>query len=507
MSDGDLGQSDGSVGRREILKRLGVVGTVSLSVFLGISHGDIENASVGGRGPESGGTTGTDAPDTVVGTPLGPGPTDVTPSGPGTPVETTVPEPQFDSVNVNDFGAAVDDRTDDSEALRTALDAVNPGGTVVLPPGEIRLSAMNKGTDSHQLPSAAVPIERPDDGLTIQGAGPGPLGTRLVMDGGHKMNHTGFSIDWDTPDSPENEYSGLTVRNLILDGNLSNQDPAGGRYPNGFGVNIRGQSRGVVFENCLFKDWASVGGLMQAPGIRVRNCTFLRNGYGLLQDGNHGHGFNVNTGGLDGRVVARNCLFAYNSGQGVDARQGKVTVKNSVFKGNGWGVKIKQKTEDVLLERCRMENSGHMHVHCVPTGDDGTGSLRLQTVLMDDSTWPAIALNQRPGSLLGDEIVIKNADTEEHKSSAIFINADSPVGDRTVDIGTLSVHDVVGTALDCSHAYGTIDTLIHSGTEGVGPRSDISIGTVKTGEPIDVSVPTESTVGAVPISNIVRPRL
>ena len=380
--------SEKNFGRREAIKRLGAVASVSVGVLLGITHNDIETADAGGTDSNSG-VTSTNAPGTSTGA-TDPGVSDIAPNGTGMSNKSTISEEQLNVVDVRDFGAKVDGTTDDTEALQKALNSINPGGTVVLPPGEIRLSAMNKGTGSHQLPSAAIPIERPDDGLTIRGVGPGPLGTRLVMEGGHKMNHTGISIDWDTSGNPDNEYNSLTVRDLEFDGNWWGQDPGQGQYPNGFGVNIRGKTRDVVFENCLFKNWASVGGLMQAPGIRTRNCTFMHNGYGLLQDGNHGHGFNVNTDGRKGRVVAKNCLFVDNSGEGIDARKGKVTVKNSVFKNNGWGVKIKHKTEDVLLKRCRMENSGHMHIHCVPTGDEGTGRLALQTVLMDGSTWPAI---------------------------------------------------------------------------------------------------------------------
>lgn len=481
-----------TIGRRNALKLLGGAAAVSVSAILGVREigPETANAGAGTNNPDPAPTASPNPPANPTAAEAASSPT----PAPDDVEVPDIPEDQLGALDIRDFGAEIDGVTDDTEAIHRAIDAVDPGGTVIFPPGEIKIAAMNKGTGANRLPSAAIPIDRPDDGLTIRGIGPGPFGTRLVMDGGHKLNHIGFGIPHDA-DSAGDEHSGLTIRDLTLSGNWSRQTPED-RFPNGFGVNIVGDSRDVVFENCIFRDWATNGGLMRAPGIRIRNCTFIHNGYGLFQDGNRGHGFNVNTTGKSGRVVAENCLFVDNTGNGVDVRGGKATIRNSVFRRHGFGLKIKHNVEETVIENCRFVDSEHHHIHCVPNGNEGTGTLRLQSVVMEDSRYPAITLNQRPGTLEGSDILIKNANTADPKEGAIYINADSPLGDRHVDIGTLSIHDMNGDAIDFSHAVGEIDRLVHSGTEGVGDSADVTIDTVENGGPINVSVPDESEVGA-----------
>jgi hypothetical protein len=90
-----------------------------------------------------------------------------------------------------------------------------------------------------------------------------------------------------------------------------------------------------------------------------------------------------------------------------------------------------------------------------------------------------------------------NADRGDHRNNGagIFTDADSPKGDRIVDIGMLSVHNVVGSALHFEHASGSIDRLIHSDTDGIGSVDAVTIGTETVGDPISVSLPQRSAVG------------
>jgi hypothetical protein len=455
--------------RRRVLELIAGGATVSTGAVLGITQIDNGKSNEGSTTAKP--STGTTSR--------------VTPSGP--------PE----RVDIRDFGAEADGETDDTTAILDAIDAVAPGGTIVIPEGIVRISPRNNGYDPTET-KAALPIERPDDGLSIVGAGQNVSDSQLVMDDGHTDNHIGLGIRADVTGTTGSEYSGLTIRGLTLDGRWWGQlaDDTGD-FPNGFATNIRGEFRSVTFENCRVQQWATTGGLMAAPGIRIRNCEFVRNGYGIAQDGKNGHGFNVRTDGREGRVVADECLFLNNVGDGIDARTGKVTINRCVFKGNGWGVKLKPTTEEVLMKHCKMVDTEKIHIRCVPTGDAGTGRLRLHSVEFDNSPWPAIHLDRRPGTLEGDNILVKNANTMGKKAGAVFIGADSPQGDRKVDIGTLSVHDVEGSAVDFRHAQGTIEVLKFSGADGVGLTDDVSIGTALEGDPIRIETPSKSEIGII----------
>lgn len=475
--------------RRNLLKLVGY----GVAVAIGMGVGWLQ---IDGDAGEGGRKTATPAPAETA-TPAGTDAASSTSTPQETPTQTQPPTPTQPptEVTITDFGAKVDGVTDDTEAILEAIDTVADGGTIVLPAGEIRIS-VRPDDEGKKINRPALPIERPDDGLTIQGKGPGLSGTRLVLAPGHTKNHKGITIAPEATGRSGDEHSGLTVRDLVLDGNWQEQEPEDGGYPNGFATHIQGEARDVSFVNCLVENWATTGGLMASPGIRIRDCTFRHNGYGIAQDGFNGHGFNANTGGRSGQIVAENCLFVDNTGNGIDVKAGNVTVRDSVFRRHGFGVKINSGSEKVTLENCRMVDSEHMHIHCTPSGNEGTGVLELNSVSMENSKWPAIALGQRPGVLKGDNILIKNADTEDHKDGGVYINSYSPKGDREVDIGVLSIHDTTDNAVDFAVAHGRIGKLVHSGTEGVGETADVDIESKQEGNPIDVSVPESFDVGA-----------
>lgn len=471
--------------RRGLLKLVGVGSAVVAGAALGIRNADFSDTEDNRRQPTSTEPTATSGGQQTV-------------TGTGTPVETDstgTPSGPPEIVNVRDFGAKADGTTDDTQAVLNAIKAVASGGTVVLPTGTIRISAHNNGYRSDET-RAAVPIERPDDGLIIEGQGSGPFGTRLVMAPDHEANHIGLEVASQSSGDSGGEHSGLTIRNLTIDGQWWEQTATESGFPNGFGVNIRGQSREVSFDNCRFQNWATNGGLMAAAGIRITDCVFRGNGYGVSQFGFYGHGFNANPGNQGGEIVVKECAFLNNTGEGVDVKSGTVRMERCLFRSNGWGIKLNPMTEEVLVRHCGMFDSGAMHIHCVPTGDKETGTLRLESVVLNGSPWAAIDLNRRPGTLEGTNILVKNANLDNERDGALYVNAYSDEGDRVTDIGMLSVHDSVGNALSFKHATGSIETL-NTGLDDIGSVADLTIGATKDDDPISVSVPSLSVIDAI----------
>jgi hypothetical protein len=392
-------------------------------------------------------------------------------------------------VDVREFGAKADGSTDDSKAIRQALNTVGPGGTVRLPQGRIVIST--DGSDD-----TAIRLS-PGSGVTIEGAGAGPSGTRLVMGSGHTENHFGIKIGSNENDSAEasQETAGeVVIRDMIVDGNWSEQRPPDGDWQNGFGIEIRNIAQKVTIENCVFEKWVTNGGLMAAGGIKIRNSTFRKNGMGVKQEGRQGHGFNVNTADGSGRVIVENCLFDGNVGQAIDSRGGKVTVRNSVMRIEDGAIKLNGPTEDVRLENVHIKGGSNTRIpiRCVPTGDEGTGTLRLNSVIIENAKWPAIDLPRRPGSVKGDNILIKNVSRENHRDAGFYIE-----GEREMDIGAISIHDVGGAAVQFSGATGVIEELTFSGASELGEIGDVVIKNILTGTPIEVSVPAASDVGAM----------
>jgi hypothetical protein len=97
-------------------------------------------------------------------------------------------------VSVTEFGAAIDGVTDDTEAIREAIADAPDGGTVKLPAGDIKISALDRENQPGSTTNPALTVEENEMGVTLSGMGPGPSGTRLFMEGGHAENHVGFEI-------------------------------------------------------------------------------------------------------------------------------------------------------------------------------------------------------------------------------------------------------------------------------------------------------------------------
>jgi hypothetical protein len=383
--------------------------------------------------------------------------------------------------DIRDYGAKVDGVTNDTQAVRKAKNAAGPGGTIYFPRGTTIVDSKDRSGGA-----CLRFVDNDTAGISVVGDGPGK--SIVKVEGGHQDNIKGIRY------FDDHDHDGAVIRDLTLDGNWSEQTPKDGDWGNGFGIEIRGGKQAVTIENCVVQNWITNGGLMGAAGIRVRNCTFRNNGWGVHQEGRRGHGFNVNTSGSSGRVVAENCLFESNVGQAVDNNGGKMTIRNCVFDDHEFGIKMDADTEDILLENVHIIGSDRtaIPIKCIPTGNESTGTLRLRSVIIENARWPAIDLPQRPGPVSGDNILIKNVDTDDRRDGGFYIRSD-----RNVDIGTLSIHNVSGSALHFEGAGGRIDELVYSGVAGVGDTAGVDIGTARKGEPISVSVPSKSEVGAV----------
>lgn len=450
--------------RRTFLAGLGVVGSSLLA-----GCGDLFRGSARTPTPEPT-TTPTEAPQET--------PTDGPSTDGGTPTEEPLQE-----VTITEFGAKVDGTTDDTAAFREALEAVEPGGTVIVPEGDVVVRADAKT-------STAIDIQRPLRGVTIRGvATDGPPKSRIVMGGGHPHNHKAIQIRKAEGDGKESGGN-FTIRDLVFDGNWSEQVGGDGTFPNGFGVDVRGTGQGVLFENCIFQNWATNGGIMEAENLTVRNCTFHHNGYGAASVGRDGHGMNAGAGS-DG-VLVENCLFTDHSGAGVDSRRGKVTVRNAVFVGNQFGVKLNDATREVVLENCAldMQGGGEQCIYSIPNRDD-VGTLRLERVHIANARWPGIDLPSK-ARVVGTDILLTNCNRSEVRRGALYLN-----GGSEVDIERLSVHETPGGAVQFRNASGRIGTLVHSGNDdGVGVLSRVELGRSILSIPISLDIPDASSVGA-----------
>jgi uncharacterized protein with LGFP repeats len=121
------------------------------------------------------------------------------------------------------------------------------------------------------------------------------------------------------------------------------------------------------------------------------------------------------------------------------------------------------------------------------------GDLVLKTVCIESATDPGI-LFPAGGSISGDEILIRQTNTGQSQPAGIVVTDEG----REFDVGQMIVYDTSGgSAVHFENCTGSIDRLVHSGNpNGLGPLSDVSVGTTLEDDSADITVPSVEDVGA-----------
>lgn len=459
---------DRQLSRRQALALLGAGGA-------GVVAGAVSYQSLR-QGPTDGGRPGAtpDPDDTPRGTST-PGSGQTEPPDQQTPDEGT-PGPEGESIL--DYGAAVDGRTDDTEAIMAALEAAGPDGTVLLPAGNILISGFD-----HEK-NRAIELTRDYSDVTIVGAGSGKNGTTLTMAGGHSVPHFGIYIN-----GPAGGGDGITLEGFRLLGQGLEQE-----YQIGIGVEVNGSGeRPVTVRDLVVEDWAVNGLNTRSPGTHILDSTFRGNGQKAKEAGIRGHGVYVDVKEAGTETFAERVLAERNSGNGFNSNDGELTVENSVVRDNQLAIKLDENTERVSIENTMILDHPGPPIHNIPENTD-TGVLELYDVIIRNSGWPGLHL-PAGGVLRGDNIVIVNTNQQQrqYKTAGVMLLDEG----KEVDIGRMSVHDTAGgSALHFENSSGSIEELIQVNERGVGETSGVDIGSVDSGNPLHVSVPRAADIGA-----------
>ncbi|GAA2689950.1 glycoside hydrolase family 55 protein [Actinoplanes palleronii] len=214
-------------------------------------------------------------------------------------------------LDVRQFGAAGDGKTDDTRALQKALDAAAAGaGLVFLPAGVYLTRRLVLGSNVH--------LRGAGGDTTVLRLHPGANSAILESDGFARLSGTGDA----------GGILGFSIRDLTLDGN-KDENPDGG-----FGLRIYGcqyeLSELIVF-NCrqdgVYSEWSGTAGLPGLSHQMEARLTAVRSHH------NGGSGFNFN-GPHDSMFV--NCLAFEN--EGIGFRLAGEAHATSMVNCHGWGI-------------------------------------------------------------------------------------------------------------------------------------------------------------------------
>lgn len=183
------------------------------------------------------------------------------------PVEGSTPSQVV--VDVTSFGARGDDDIDDTKAFESAVRALpDKGGTIIIPSGVYMLSASGRSSISR-----AIDLFRLSN-VTLSGDGIGQTVLRMAP---------GVSYKGDTHIVLVDRSSGITIRDLTIDGNRNNVTY---NDEQSHGVDVHGSTK-VRFERVLFTGMHGdgirlLGTLGPTPmwvdQVWVEDCRFAENG-------------------------------------------------------------------------------------------------------------------------------------------------------------------------------------------------------------------------------------
>jgi hypothetical protein len=283
------------------------------------------------------------------------------------------PDTRDDAVlDIRDFGAAVDGTTDDTQAVRDAIDAVGEGGTVYFPTGTTLVSADDRTAEG----AKAIEVRGDDlpDDVTFRGDGEGSV-VRLA--GGHEDNHGLFS--W----KPEGGIVGHVIRDLTVDGNRHEQpaDPENDKNGLNLGVSEATSDKSTV--DVTFRDVRSVDANTECFTFLQGGCVADR----CTASGAGKHGFGIDTydnvGPALPPVVVRNS-HAYDCDvYGIDCSGGTTLVEDCVLEENGWGTKTTAHVVEATFRRVRIANNEQLGYqrNDVPMETEETATVRLDDVV------------------------------------------------------------------------------------------------------------------------------
>lgn len=395
------------------------------------------------------------------------------------------------TLNVRDYGAVGDGRSDDTQAIRDAIAELNEGDTLYFPESDD--AYLVSGDDKSREGTTAITIfgdNLPDD-VTFTGDGRGSV---VRMDGGHEGNHAVFR--W----RPQGGIVGHEIRNLKVDGNRHQQPADPTDHDNGLNLAVTDADSedvtvDITFENVWSVDANTECFTLLQGGCVANRCTAIGAGK---------HGFGVDSQGKTGPITppirvtgsyATDCDL-----YGVDCSGGNIVIENSVFEGNTLGTKVTPQGFDITYRRVRFADNDSAGYQRIPTPTE-TGS-RQQVTFEDVISEGNGEFSFRFGrdtdhTVVGTVIATGNARNAQI-DCLITDNATLDASEGAVHVNR-SAADYAALQSDTSRAGSVIGSYYHFGNSAndVGKTRNLTIHSRQVQDVPDLdSVPTADEVGA-----------
>lgn len=313
--------------RRQLLALLGAGATSAALIAYAILDGDRDR-------PPGGVSNGTATPP---------------PNQQGTPTDQQG-TPRENVINVRDFGAKGDGKTDDSGAIKAALESASKGDTVLIPKSDKPYLLSFDGTGAE----AAIELGTENDysGVTLAGESPARNAQLLRVEPG---SYDPSEVNTIIKLVGDQRFDGFTIRNLAIEGSRPENDrPAStGGEASLIGIHLSSGKTGgghdIRIENVAIRRTSASAFRFSESGVTCQNVSAYKAGR---------HGFNpvADDTKVDPGFVGRNVKAIACDGAGIDHRRGTAKFENVYTSYNRSGNKWKH-----LVERLEVTNHHSKH--------------------------------------------------------------------------------------------------------------------------------------------------
>jgi hypothetical protein len=352
---------------------------------------------------------------------------------------------QSNDLDIRDFGAAVDGVTVDTGAVQDAIEAAETGDNIVFPRGTTLVSGRNNPNDAGiNITGSSIPED-----LTLVGHG---VDSTIRIDGDQPRYHDVVHIEI------QDGIRGLTIRNLRMDGNKSEQS-----HSLGSGSHILmsdGAASDEVPVDVLLEDvWAensNSSGITPHHGgfrinrVTVRNCAK----HGMSPDSAWGvHKY-------DPPIIIRNSLCVGNgtegpgSTYGIDCSGGKILVEDTVCEGNAQGTKTTEQGVQITYRRVRLKNNKKFGYIRAGGRRDGRTLVTFDNVVSEGNGESGFRFSEDTDYRIPTEIVAtNNGNNNVWLANDAVIEGDSIWSNRAKDTYGLAVQPNAGGRIENYYPY------------------------------------------------------
>lgn len=315
-------------------------------------------------------------------------------------------QPRSDWINVKDFGAKGDGKTDDSAALQKAFDKLGSNVTIYLPAGKYIISKMLQWKSEKRLLGVSVIGHGRDTTLIWQGAKDG----KMIRDAGLTLSRfVGFELDGQNSAAigiwhDNNKHFETNIRNRFLA--LRNFRDTGMRMEEN--KNDGASTAEITFENCIFENCGKgisftsfndynytfegcsfkknkFGIYCVFGNFYVRDSRFESNGVDIFTNPEHmcsvrrsisiGSGTFLDFNNSVSPMTVENCYIAdWKSAAAIRSGGAPLTMFDCVFKGQGTPVNITRGDQQVIISENKVIGGGKLfkktpvNLHRIPAG-------------------------------------------------------------------------------------------------------------------------------------------